>query len=246
MGLASRVWLMLFAHSLLFPVSLLGVTLPERPPRPVVDLASIVETDMEKRIDSLLRELQQKTGVQMVILTVETLEGTPIEDFSLHVAHDLWRLGQKGKDNGLLLTVAIRERVYRFEVGYGLEDILPDGLVGSIGRRYLVPSFRKGAYGEGLWLVTLSIAKIVASHYGAELRTAQPSRRNLSLGQALLLIFLSALFLFSLFGPSRRRLFGPWVFLPGPYSPYGWGGTGFGGFGGGGGGFGGAGAQGRW
>ena len=66
------------------------------------------------------------------------------------MAHNRWKLGQKGKDNGVLVTLALQERKYRIEVGYGLEGVLPDSLVGSLGRELLVPAFRAGDYGGGL------------------------------------------------------------------------------------------------
>ena len=73
----------------------------------------------------------------MVVLSINSLEGEPIEKFSLTTA-EKWALGQKGKDNGVLITIAVQDRKYRIEVGYGLEAVLPDSLVGSIGRKCFV------------------------------------------------------------------------------------------------------------
>jgi uncharacterized protein len=248
MGSASRVFLMAFLFaSLPLPALSSRLVIPESPPGHVVDLASIVDRTRRERMEALLEELKDKTGVQMVILTIEGLDGRAIEEFSLYVANDLWRLGERGKDNGLLLTVSLRERVYRFEVGYGLEGILPDSLLGDIGRKYLVPYFRKGAYSEGLFLATLAVTKQIASHYGVRLRLedyAGPKRPSRVL--PILFFLLVFLILFSFFRPSRWRGFGPVVFLPGMPLGSPWSDSHFGGFGGGGGGFGGAGAQGRW
>ncbi len=123
-----------------------AVEIPPLPPGPVVDLAGIIDDSVRAKLDRYLRELEQKTSAQMAILTVNSLQGQSLEEFSITIAHDKWKLGQKGKDNGILLLIALKERKYRIEVGYGLEGILPDSLVGSIGRQYLVPYFKKGDF----------------------------------------------------------------------------------------------------
>lgn len=104
--------------------------------------------------DKLARFEKDFGGAQMAVLFIDRLDNEAIEDFSLKVA-EAWKLGQKGTvgregDNGLLLTVAIQEKKYRFEVGYGLEGKLPDSLVGTIGRDILAPSFHEGWYREGI------------------------------------------------------------------------------------------------
>ncbi|MBI4709638.1 MAG: TPM domain-containing protein, partial [Nitrospirae bacterium] len=89
---------------------------------------------------------------------------------------------QKGKDNGLLLLVSLRDKEYRFETGYGLESILPDSLIGSIGREYLVPNFRKGDYSSGIFLAVLAVANKIASNEGVEI-TGMPKFETSGLGQ---------------------------------------------------------------
>src|SRR5208337_2575467 len=123
--------------------------IPAVPSQYVVDLAGIVDDATKARLNSSLRELEEKTTAQMVILTVPGLNGESLEDLSLRTA-EKWKLGQKGKDNGVLLLISLQERKYRFEIGYGLERVLPDSLVGSIGRSYLVPNFRNGDYSKGV------------------------------------------------------------------------------------------------
>jgi len=228
---------------------------PVRPPGRVVDLAGVIDDSTEARLSALLRDLEDKTTVQMAILTVNSLAGEDINTFSLRVAEQ-WQLGQKGKDNGLLLTVAVRDRKYRFEVGYGLEEILPDSLVGSIGRQALVPYFKQRRYSEGIFTATAEIIRILADHYGVSITGLPPKqvrRQNRSDG---LIFSLIALAIFLLMLRNRRRRSGRggrggpagMIFFPGG----GWGGGGgfsgggFGGFSGGGGGFGGGGASGGW
>ncbi|CAK8724056.1 hypothetical protein GCAAIG_14025 [Candidatus Electronema halotolerans] len=155
---------------LLAPLALRAATpaVPSSPPERVVDLASIIDSTLEGELASALRELEKKTTAQMAILTVSSLDGQDIESFSLHVAEQ-WKLGQKGKDNGLLLTVALKERKYRFETGYGLEGALPDSLLGSIGRKNMVPFFKKGEYGEGIAAATTQVFAVLAKHYNVQL-----------------------------------------------------------------------------
>src|SRR5208282_3479427 len=142
--------------------------LPAVPPRLVVDLAGIVDDATKARMDSSLRELEEKTTVQMVVLTIPSLNGESLEDLSLRTV-EKWKLGQKGKDNGVLLMVALQERKYRFEIGYGLERVLPDSLVGSIGRSFLVPNFRNGDYGKGVSDTAFAVINTIASAEGVTL-----------------------------------------------------------------------------
>ncbi len=143
-------------------VSSAGVTVPDKPYNHVVDLAEIIDDGVEANLNGYLLELEQKTTAQMVVLTIVSLEGESLEQFSLEVAHNKWKLGQKDKDNGVLLLVSLQDREYRFEVGYGLEGILPDSLAGSIGREYLVPYFRQGDYSTGIFTAVLAVIRIIA------------------------------------------------------------------------------------
>jgi uncharacterized protein len=233
--------------------------IPAIPANPVVDLAGIIDDAVETKINRYLRELEGKTTAQMAILTVKSLDGQTIAEFSLGIAHDQWKLGQKGKDNGVLLVVALNARKYRIEVGYGLEGVLPDSLVGGIGREYLVPHFKKGDYSTGIYAATLVIANKIASDADVKIsgmpavqktyplnkrkRTGGPFGKIISLVFFLIILILfiknprSFLTLVLLSSMGGRR---------GHWGGSGGGGFGGGGFGGGGGGFGGGGASGGW
>jgi uncharacterized protein len=232
--------------------------IPQRPANPVVDLAGIIDEAVETKINRYLRELELKTTAQMAILTVKSLEGQTIEEFSLNIAHDKWKLGQKGKDNGVLLVVATNARKYRIEVGYGLEGALPDSLVGGIGRQYIVPYFKKGDYSTGIYTATLAIANKIASEAGVKIsgmpavKTNFPVNKNKPIGGPFgkiisLVFFLVVIVLFI----KNPRFFLTLLLLSSMGGRSGhWGGSGGGfgggGFGGGGGGFGGGGASGGW
>ncbi len=232
--------------------------IPLIPANPVIDLAGIIDDAVETKINRYLRELERKTTAQMAILTVKSLEGQTIEEFSLSIAHDKWQLGQKGKDNGVLLVVALNARKYRIEVGYGLEGVLPDSLVGSMGRQYLVPYFKKGDYSTGIFTAALVIANKVASDAGVKIsgmpavqKTYAVKKRNRvsgPFGKIISLVFFLIMLILFIKNP---RFFMTLLLLSsmgGRKGPWGGSGGGFGGggFGGGGGGFGGGGASGSW
>lgn len=232
-----------------------AVSIPAQPGTHVVDLAGIVDHSVEMKLNSYLQELEQKTTAQVAVLTLNSLEGESIEDLAITIAHDKWKLGQKEKDNGLLLLVAVKERKYRIEVGYGLEGILPDSLVGSIGRNYLVPFFKQDKYSKGIFVATLALANEIAKDAGVEI-TGMPQynrsvpRRTSPAGNIIsIIVFIIMLILFI---KNPRLLFAFLILssISGRGGSWGGGqrgfGGGLGGFGGGGGGFGGGGASGGW
>ena len=159
-----------------FLASPAAASTPEPPATPrdyVVDLAGVMPEEVKARLNAYLGELEQKTTAQVLVLTVQSLDGEEIRSFGLKVA-ERWRLGKRGKDNGVLFVVAVRDRKYTIEVGYGLESILPDSYVGTVGREYLVPYFRKGDYGTGIYAATLAVANTIASQEGVTI-TGMPA-----------------------------------------------------------------------
>jgi uncharacterized protein len=233
----------------------------------VEDYANVISPADEQSLNGILQELEQKTGAQYIVLTVETTGGTPIEEFSIKLA-EKWKLGQKGKDNGLLFVIAVKDREYRFEVGYGLEGFITDQYCGRIGREVLAPYLKKGDYSQGVFQANAQVAQKIAAESGVTLSgmpklPPAPELRT-SPGLPCCCAFLPLLIILLLLGGLGRGM-GWWFFLPfmlgGFGSPRGYGrsgsygggsfGGGFGGFGGGfggggGGGFGGGGASGSW
>ncbi|MEE4265035.1 MAG: TPM domain-containing protein [Desulfobacteraceae bacterium] len=232
--------------------------IPALPDAPVVDLAGIIDNNAESKLNRYLKELEAKTGAQMAILTINSLQGQAIEDFSITIAHDQWKLGQKGKDNGVLVVVALNDKKYRIEIGYGLEGLLPDSLVGGIGRQYLVPYFKRGDYSTGIYAAAVVMANEIARDAGVEIsglptvKKAYPAlakkKSSGVLSKIFSLIFFVILVILFIKNP---RLFLAYLFISSMGGRGGhWGGSGGGfgggGFGGGGGGFGGGGASGGW
>ncbi len=236
-----------------------------QPAHYVEDRAGIVSADYRIKLNGLLQELEQKTGVQFIILTIDSTAPLPIEQFSIEVA-EKWKLGHKGRDDGFLFTVAVKDRAFRFEVGYGLEGFLTDQFCGQVGRNVLVPLMQQGRYAEGIYQATLALTDRIARHYNVTLTGMPAGYRNpvsdRPTGTPLCVILPAILFILLL---SARGIW-PLLLLEGLFSGgYGRGywaggsrggfggglgggfGGGFGGFGGGmGGGFGGGGFSGRW
>jgi len=131
------------------------------PGKYVVDSAGIVDDDAERKLEGWLRELEQKTTAQVKVLTVPSTDGEPFFDFVQRHA-ELWKLGRKGEDNGVLIVVAVHEREVRIHTGYGLESALPDSWCGSLTRNVMVPPFRQGAFSAGIYQGTVAVANKVA------------------------------------------------------------------------------------
>jgi uncharacterized protein len=242
----------LFTTASAFPA---GASTPEPPAMPrdyVVDLANVLQSDVKARLNATLQELEQKTTAQVLVLTVLSLDNEDIAGFSLRMA-EKWKLGQKGKDNGVLIVVAVQDRKYRIEVGYGLESILPDSLVGTIGREYLVPNFRQGDYSTGTYAATLAVIRTIAEHEGVQLSgmpnmrpaSDQRSLRPMSIFQLIVLGIFGVIMLIACIMNPRMCLFLLLASQTGGRRG-GWSGGGGGFGGGGGGGFGGGGASGSW
>ncbi len=126
-------------------VHALDIPSPQGHVRDDAQLLSNYENGLEER----LAQLEKDTSVEIAVLTIPSLEG---EDVSLYAGRvfDAWKIGQADVDNGLLILVALNDRAYFFQTGYGLEGTLPDIVLGRMGRDVLVPYFRAGEYGEGI------------------------------------------------------------------------------------------------
>jgi uncharacterized protein len=211
----------------------------------VSDFARVVDPASRDSIESLAREVREKTGAELAVVTLADLGGEEIEP----VAVDLfasWGIGKKGKDEGVLILFASKERRVRIEVGYGLEGILPDGLCGSIIRRVMAPEMAAGRIGGGLLRGASAVAGVIAKDRGVTITGATDLPAGESGEGNEHAFFLLALFVFMILSAvfrsrSRRRGWmwpgGGW-WLGGGGGPGGYGGMfgGFGGMGGGGGG----------
>jgi uncharacterized protein len=156
----------------------------------VNDLAGLLSDGFEARLAQRLEGLERDTGAQVVVLTIASLEGDSIEDFSIRAA-ETWKLGHEGVDNGVLVVIARDERLVRIEVGYGLEGALTDAESGRIIRGLMTPRFRAGDFDGG---VDAAVAAIDAKVRGEPIALPE-ERRGAGGGQGL-----GALLLFGVFG----------------------------------------------
>ena len=115
----------------------------------VTDLAGILTADQVSSLDDKLKQFEETDSTQVAVLIIPSLEGESLEDYSIKVAQ-AWKLGQKNRDNGALLLIAMKDRQARIEVGYGLEGNLTDARSNQIIRNEIAPRFREGDYFGGI------------------------------------------------------------------------------------------------
>ena len=214
----------------------------------VSDFAHVLDAPSRARLEAYCGRVEQVTRVQMAIVTIDTLDGEPVEDVT-NTLYRKWGVGKKGKDEGIMLLLAIKDHRDRLEIGYGLEPLLPDGFDGSV-LREARPLLRQNAYGPALFAAAEEMGSRIAAAKGVALDVSlRPQRRMVGrrpgipwpfivIGIIVLLVlmrggggggFLTGMILGNLLGRGGGG--------------GGWGGGGFGGYdsggGGGGGGFGG-------
>ena len=129
----------------------------------VNDYANIISSEDEFKITQYLANLENTTSIQMAVLTIPSLEGDDIEEFSFRTA-EKWQIGQKDSDNGAILVVSMAERKIRIETGYGLEGKLTDTKSGLIIRNVIAPEFQKGNYSEGILLGVQNMGGIASDN----------------------------------------------------------------------------------
>src|SRR5438093_4497235 len=130
----------------------------------VNELAGLLTEEQARSLEAKLQDLETKDSTQVAVLIIPSLEGEVLEDFSVRVA-TAWKLGQKGRDNGALLLVAMRERKLRIEVGYGLEPTLTDAKSHRIIEDEILPHFRQGKFYDGIDAGVTAIIQVVRGQY---------------------------------------------------------------------------------
>jgi uncharacterized protein len=246
---AATFFLLLF----LLPISLSAADYPS-PKGFVNDFANVISPGDEKLIEQAVAALGQSGDIELAVVTINSLDGQPIENYSMGLA-EAWEVGKRGSDTGLILLLAVQDRMVRIEVGYGLEGDMPDGLTGSILDKYVLPDFREGDFSSGLLKGSRAIAATLAEKRDFELKNVNLDKYAVTDDSGTdsfgIIIFVLGILVFLLGG--RRRLFA--LLLLGQLSGRGHHGGGFGssgrgggfgsgGFGGfGGGSFGGGGAS---
>lgn len=221
------------------------------PPKPgnfdyVYDYAGILDRQDMSRISSLGRELDEKTKAQVVVVTVDTLGNSTIEDYA-NTLFRAWGIGDKEKNSGVLLLVNKENTLtgkpgrVRIEVGYGLEGAIPDGKAGRILDDYVLPRFDRQQYSEGIYQGYLALASVVAGEYNVKLAgnyspvPAGSGSNEGSVPAPVVGLIVAAVLSMVFFSIGRRRRRSRWDDDDDGFGGFGGGGGWFGGFGGGGG-----------
>ena len=253
------IYVLFLMISLLSVPNIEAVNYPE-PGGHVNDYAGVMAVSAKRQLESALRVVKEQTGAEIAVVTVKDMGGLDVETYAVELMKK-WGVGSKKLDDGILILVAMEERKWRIEVGYGLEPIITDAEAGQIGSSIMAPYLTKGDFSTGLTQGALYIASAIAEEKGVKLSVAPsrqvPDRRrssnrgfpiiNMIVIMVVILLFggrrfgggmLTGMLLGSMLGGGRRNYGG------GGFGG-GFGGSGGGGFGGFGGGFsGGGGASG--
>src|SRR4051812_5833070 len=227
---------------------------PPQLTKPVNDFASVIDAQSAAAMDGMIRSLQETTGDVVVVATVESFQPYgSIQEYAAKMFENGGRgIGQRGKDNGLLVVLAVKDRRVQVEVGYDLEQFVTDGFAGETSRQVMAPEFAEGRYGPGLQAGVARLIGRIADGRNVTLQGVprQPDRRAQRSpgfgGAGPITLFVLFIVINAIIGRLRRRgrrgRWGGWSSGVGPFGGgFGSGGFGGGGFGGGGfgGGFGG-------
>ncbi len=210
----------------------------------VVDEASLMSRKQAHQLTQQLAAFEKRSGIQLVVVSVDSLDGETIEEYGYQLGRH-WGIGQKGKNNGVLLLIAQDERKVRIEVGYGLEGALPDAIAANIIHGRILPAFKRGDMVAGIMAGSQSIMKALAGEY----QPVEQPKDDKSGGFWLFVLMVIAMIVLHNLrggggGSGRRRRA---AYTAGGFGAGSSGGSfGGGGFSGGGGSFGGGGASGGW
>lgn len=212
-----------------------ALSLPDKPTGYVNDYASLLHDTDKQKLESDLSAFETSDSTQIIVAIFPSLDDESLEDVSMRLA-EKWQIGQKGKDNGVILLIFPNDRKMRIEVGYGLEDKLTDAVSSSILRNDIAPHFKNGDFSAGVYAGVQAIKNVVQGTYAGE---ANGKHEDLSFFSIFLILAFIALVIYLNRNNGSRR------YTHSGFSGGSWsGGSGFGG--GGGGRFGGGGASGGW
>ena len=165
----------------------------------VNDYAGMMSPATERLLEATLQRFEEAESTQLVVLTIPTLAGDALEDFSIRVAEQ-WKIGRKERDNGAILVVAKAERKLRIEVGYGLEGRLTDVVSGRIIRNVIVPEFKAGRFEQGIVNGVNAMIQVVQGEYEGVQGGRDAPRSDTGAGSAVFLLIV----LFFLIGRLGR------------------------------------------
>jgi len=227
-------------------VSAEELTLPQ-PKGFINDFANLINPEDFQKLNALVTALEQKTSVEIVVVTLKSTKPYDIQNYSVRL-WDEWKIGKAGKDNGVLLLVAIEDKQGWITTGYGLEGAIPDAEASKIYRNVIVPYFKKGEFSKGILAGSIALVDLAAKEYNVSIKDLPDLTKTYvePVQKTALASFIQGLFtllFFILFFGFRMGLFGFLLLGTGRRRGGSWYGGGLtgasGGFGGGFGGFGG-------
>lgn len=187
---------------LLFPLQLMALDAPRLTGR-VNDLAKVLSAETQQRLEQKLAAFERETSNQIAVLTVPTLEGDDIAQFAIRVA-DAWKLGQEGRDNGVLLILAPAERKVRIEVGMGLQGVFPDITASRIIRDTMRPYLKSNDFNQG---ISVGVDAIIAATKGEFKADGQlPGQRASGKSTPIVRVFMSVVVIAAVLGLFSRYL----------------------------------------
>jgi uncharacterized protein len=224
--------------------------IPDPPKLWVADYPDLLTSDEERTLNARLKSFEDSTSNQIIVTVFQNAQGYPVEDFTIRLA-EKWLVGQRDRDNGIILAIYLDEKKVRIEVGYGLEDIVPDAIAFQIAQNIIPPYFREGQYFQGIEAGIQALMNATAGKFeGISKKNNQKKDGSDFPFSFLVFIFIIFVLMFrrkrySSVSSRGWRNTGPfwWGGFGGRSSGGGFGG---GGFSGGGGSFGGGGATGSW
>jgi uncharacterized protein len=246
----------------LLPIGIMAqdkLPVPAAPAAWVNDYAGIFSTAQANSLNQKLNKFESSNSTQIFVVTLKDNGGYTVSDLGPRIG-EAWGIGQKGKDNGLLILVDVQDNDVFISTGYGLEEFVPDAIAKRIVENEILPAFRNKDFYGGIDAASGVLISLLDGEFTADQYSKQTSSRGSSIGSVIFMIILFSI----LFGGGRRRSSGMggrrsnlplWMALgmmsggrsSGSFGNFSGGGGGFGGFGGGGGGsFGGGGAGGSW
>ena len=188
----------------------------------VSDYAEIISEENEIRLNNLIKRFEKATGIEIAVVTLESIGDLSIEEAAVKI-FEKWGIGKKGKDNGILVILALKERKVRIEVGYGLEGIITDSLAGSILDSYGIPYFSKNQFDEGFYKIVSAIIFYISKKIGVNFNIEGLDEKEFSISDNSWNLWTVFIIFFIIFILLRFGFF--WIF---PF--WFWGGRGFGGY----------------
>ena len=202
---------LLLVTFLLFSISSFSQDIPKHNGTLVNDFANIIPDDQESNLRKMVKDYENKTSIQMCVVTIASLEGSSVEDYA-NTLFKTWGIGQKELNNGLLVLVSLNDKKWRIEVGYGLEEWITDSYSKSVGEINFKPNFRKGDYYAGINMALKSFMSSLGDNGWAQRQELLAIKKKQNdeefyvlMGWICFFVFVVTLTIFGIFSYKRKQ-----------------------------------------